>query len=72
MTQVEMENNPSWQVTGGYLKTFTYEEAWRRSWDKASVDDKKKTLKLPNWNNEIFKQITGIDVEKELGVNRGA
>jgi len=25
-------------------------------------------IDLPNWDNEIFKKISGIDVEKELGI----
>jgi len=55
------------EVCGGFLKTIPYKEAWRRSWDKATDEDRRKVLKLPNWNNEIFKEISGIDVEFELG-----
>ena len=68
MTDQEKENNPSWKTTKGYLKTYTYKEAFRKSWDEASIEDRKKMLKCPNWNNEIFKEISGIDAEKELGI----
>ena len=34
--------------------------------DKADEEDKRKCFDLPNWDNEIFKAISGIDVEKEL------
>jgi hypothetical protein len=54
------------EITEGHLKVYDYKEAWRRSWNNASEEDRKKTLKLPNWDNEIFLEITGIDVEKEL------
>ena len=56
------------EVCGGFLKTIPYKEAWRRSWDKATDEDRRKVLQLPNWNNEIFKEISGIDVELELGL----
>jgi hypothetical protein len=66
MTFKEKEENEQYEVTGGYLKVYEYKEAWRRSWDKATDEDRRKTLNLPNWDNEIFKEISGIDVEKEL------
>ena len=66
MTNKEKKDNPQYETTGGYLKTYEYKEAWRKSWNKASEGDRKKTLELPNWDNEIFKEITGIDVEAEL------
>ena len=56
------------EVCGGFLKTIPYKDAWRKSWDNATDDDRRKVLELPNWNNEIFKEISGIDVEKELGI----
>ena len=57
---------------GGFLKTIPYKDAWRRSWDKASDDDRRKVLELPNWDNEVFKEISGIDVELELGIRKEA
>ncbi len=42
------------------------QKAWRASWDKASDEDRRKVYALPNWDNEIFKEISGIDVDKEL------
>ena len=58
------------EVCGGFLKKIQYKEAWRRSWDKATDEDRRKVLQLPNWDNEIFKEISGIDVEFELGINQ--
>jgi len=66
MTKEEKEENPSYEITNGYLKTKGYKEAWREAWNRASQEEKEMCLELPNWNNEIFKEITGIDVEKEL------
>ena len=58
------------ETCGGFLKTISYKEAWKKSWDKASDEDRRKVLALPNWDNEVFKEISGIDVEKELGIKK--
>lgn len=54
------------EVCGGFLKKLDYKEAFRISWDKVSPDEHKKLLSLPNWDNEIFKEISGIDAEAEI------
>ena len=54
------------ETCGGFLKTIPYKEAFRIAWDKASKKEHEKLLKLPNWNNEIFKEISGIDAEAEI------
>ena len=51
---------------GGFTKAISYKEAFRIAWDKASNEEHKKLLNLPNWNNEIFKEISGIDAEAEI------
>ena len=69
MTKEEKEKNPGHETSGGYLKSYEYKEAFRRAWDKAALEDRKKVLNLPNFDNEIFKEISGIDVEKELNTS---
>jgi hypothetical protein len=54
------------EVYGGFLKKLDYKEAFRISWNKASLEEHKKLLALPNWNNDIFKEISGIDAEAEI------
>src|SRR5690606_36431432 len=66
MTDKEKVENPTYETTGGYLKSKEYKEAWRESWDKATDEDRRKVFNLPNWDNEIFLEISGIDAEKEL------
>lgn len=66
MTNKEKEDNPSYKTTGRYLREYDYREAWRLSWDKASDEDRRKCFDIPNWDNEVFKEISGIDVEAEL------
>ena len=60
------EHKKEIETCGGYLKTLEYKEAWKLAWDKASKEEHEKLLKLPNWNNEVFKEITGIDAEAEI------
>ena len=54
------------ETRGGFLKTLSYKEAFRIAWDKADKEEHKKLLELPNWDNEIFKEISGIDAEAEI------
>ena len=64
------EHKKEIETCGGFLKSMDYKKAWRKSWDKADDEDRRKVLALPNWDNELFKEISGIDVENELGINR--
>jgi hypothetical protein len=47
----------------GALKTLTYKEAWTEYWGRASEDDKKWFMALPNFDSKIFEEITGINVD---------
>ena len=69
MTDKEKDAYPSYITTGGYLKAFgSLHEAFRESWDKAGEEDRRKTLALPNFDNEVAKEIFGIDIEAELNI----
>ena len=54
------------EICGGFTKAISYKEAFRIAWNKASKEEHKKLLKLPNWDNAIFKEISGIDAEDEI------
>ena len=41
-------------------KNETYKEAFQKSWDRASTEDKKLLEKLPNFDWDIFTEISGI------------
>ena len=60
------EHKKEIETCGGFLKTLEYKEAWRLAWDKASKEEHKELFKLPNWDNKVFKKITGIDAELEI------
>ena len=63
MTEEEKEANPEYKTTGGYLKKRTYHEAWRIKWDSWTKEQQDSIKKLPNFDKDIFKEITGIEVE---------
>ena len=54
------------ETCGGFVKEISYKEAFHIAWDKAGKEEHKKLLNLPNWNNEIFMEISGIDAEAEI------
>ena len=60
------EHKKEFETSGGYLKTLEYKEAWRLAWGKASKEEHVQLLQLPNWDNEVFREITGIDAEAEI------
>jgi hypothetical protein len=49
----------------GKLKTLTYKEAWAEYWARASDEDKKWFQNLPNFDEKLFEEITGIKVNQE-------
>ena len=64
MTDEEKEQHPEYSVTGGFLKHIEKETGRQMWWD--GLSDRKKTIvmNLPNFDKDIFKEITGIDVEQ--------
>jgi len=66
MTDQEKEDNLTYKTCGGYLKTYTYEEAWANFWKDTTEENRQKFLNLPNFSAKIFKEITGIDTEEKM------
>ena len=60
------EHKAEIESCGGFLKSINYKDAWRLAWNKASIEERKKLFDLPNWDNQVFKEITGIDAENEI------
>ena len=65
MSEEEKEVNPNAEYTDGYLKIMKSHECAQDWWDKLKDTDKKIILGIPNFDREIFKEITGIDVGEE-------
>lgn len=70
MTDKEKEENKSHITTGGYLKVYEYKEAWQIAWDSATDEDKELLYKLPNFDADVFKEISGIDVNEDSSKNK--
>jgi hypothetical protein len=64
MTEGEKIAEPEFYVRKGYLKTYSWEEAWANFWRDTDEENRQKFLNLPNFDAEVFKEITGIDVTK--------
>ena len=65
MTDEEREEHPEAEVTGGFLKESHDSKTVQDWWDTLSEEQKKIIKSLPNFDAEIFKEITGIEVEKD-------
>ena len=64
MTDKEKIDDPKFRVRGGYLKTYSWEDAWDNFWRDTDEENRQKVLNLPNFDADIFKEITGIDVDQ--------
>ena len=64
MTDEEKEKHPDYKVARGYLKELSYAEAWRNMWNHINDKEKEVFTLLPNFDKDIFKEITGIDIEE--------
>ena len=64
MSDEEKKNANGWEQMGGYLKTLSYKEAWKAGWEKATEEQKEWYQSFPNFDADIFLEITGIDVKK--------
>ena len=62
MTEQEKAQYPSYKTTGGYLKVFTYEEAWKNLWNSITDEEKQEIINIPNFDKNKFKEITGIEI----------
>lgn len=66
MTKEEKENNSVWKEIGGYLKRYTYEEAWKNWIDNAKQDEIEAIFNCKYYDEEIFKSITGCELKREV------
>ena len=62
MTDEEKEQHPEYIVTGGFLKHIEEGKERQMWWDGLSNEHKNTVMSLPNFDKDIFKEITGITV----------
>lgn len=65
MTNEEKNLYPEAEVTGGYLKKLNKSECSIKWWRDLSDEEKDIITSIPNFDKEIFKEITGIDIDEE-------
>jgi len=66
MTSQQKKDDVNFFVKKGTLIKRTYKEAWQLSWSGISKEVKKQFLDLPNFDADIFLEITGIDVGEKV------
>ncbi len=66
MTDLEKQDHPTYETTGGYLKVYEYQEAWKKSYDNATREEQLKIKSLPNFDAEVFYEISGIKIGEGL------
>lgn len=62
MIEEEKTAHPEYKTTGGYLKRNDFKEVCQKMWDRFDKTERNKIKKLPNFDKDIFKEITGIEV----------
>ena len=62
-TEEEKKESIIRQCIGGYLKKYSFQEACANWWKRMSKENKSLIQTIPNFDKDIFMEITGIDVE---------
>ena len=65
MTDEEKEVHPSYKTTGGYLKELDESDCAQMWWNGLLEHQRNIIKALPNFDAKIFKQCTGITIERE-------
>lgn len=63
MTKEEKKKFPTYETTGGYLRTRDLTDCYAEWWEELSNDERKIIKNIPNFDADKFKKITGIGVE---------
>ena len=63
MTDEEKAAHPEHETTGGYLKVLNESECSQIWWDGLTNSQKEIIKSMPNFNESIFEEITGIKIE---------
>lgn len=63
MTDEEKAEDPNSHVRGGQLQAKEYKQAWKEAYDNASAEDIELLKALPNFDADVFEELTGIRVD---------
>jgi Pentapeptide repeats (8 copies) len=70
MTDEDKARDPYFYARDGQLRRLDYKVAFKKSWDGADKDDRKRIKDIPGFDNAMFFEISGIDVDFELGAEK--
>lgn len=62
MTEAEKKRHPESDTTGGYLKRVDNTDE-RIKWWRGLSEEELEIIDIPNFDEDIFKEITGIDID---------
>ena len=62
MTDEEKAAHPEHEYTGGYLKSVDFKTACKMMWGGMDEDERQAVIEIPNFDADVFKEITGIEV----------
>ena len=65
MTDEEKKAHPEAETTGGYLKKVDNTECAAIWWRGLTKSQKEIITSIPNFDKDIFKEITGIDIDED-------
>ena len=63
MTNEEKVAHPTHETTGGYLKVLEESECRQIWWNNLTEREKDVIRELPNFDTDIFEEITGIKIK---------
>lgn len=62
MTDEEKEQFQSYKTSGGYLRDIPFKEAFQNKWHNWNETNRSAFTSLPNFDKEIFFEITGVQL----------
>ena len=62
-TEEEKKEDDKKRLIGGYLKEYSYKEAWAKWWRKLTEENKEIIISIPNFDADKFEEITGIKID---------
>jgi hypothetical protein len=62
MSEEEKADNPSFSTCGGYLRKNDMREEWRKVYESATEEEIQMVRDLPNFDADVFEEITGLDL----------
>ena len=65
MTDEEKAAHPEHETTGGYLKVRNNTDCCTEWWNELSDNAKEIIMEIPNFDKDIFYEITGIEVQND-------